>query len=670
MKVKNCFKKSAAVILACLIAAMATACKTSASSGKKPTDSDLSNSFDTDLINKKDRFSETQYKLVSNKRSEYSIVYPKSQETDGKMMLAVAELQSLFLDSTGIALKAYSDDVLTSANKIISLGKTAQFQSNETIVNRVKDEKLGSQGYILKTYGSSVYLVGNSTIADVYAVYEFLEWQFDYEAYARDCYKINKNVSNINLLDFDLVDIPDFEARTPNNFEGMVTRLRGQSYTTGFNAVDGSEFCHNMNALIPGSKYYSEHPKWFAKYVQDGHTGQELCLNAHGDTTERAKLVEAVFNEMTSRLLKDPSIDWISFCQEDTATVCDCTACTKDYALYDRTQHTANYATYIRFINEVARKIKSWNAEVCPERNIIIFLWDYGKVKYAPVKLDEKMKPVTDENGNYLPYSDDLILEDNVAVYFCAFTMANFVGIDNQFNAADLDALKRIQAIMKNPLMYFWIYTTCFADYLMPYDSIETKQEYYKFIKDQGAIGIFDQAQFDNNSAADFGALKSYVSSKLMWNVNEDVDYLIKDFFANYYQDAGEIMNELYDEYRSYFDYLIDEKGMVGGIASMTGYKNQEIWPYSRLKRFQSYIEKAYDAIAKYRYSNFELYETLRIRILKESLTFRYLELSLYPEFYDTETLNKLQTQLRKDCVAAGLTNAAENTSIETLFAY
>jgi len=614
----------------------------------------------------------TEIDLIKNGKVEYVIVYPENKANDENMKKAISELKTLFWEATDVYLSAYSDAVEFSDYKILSLGKTAQANKQTELIEKVNQEKLGAHGYVIETIGNSVYMLGNgnNALAELYAVYEFLKWQFAFECYAKDEYKIEKT-ANKKLVDFNLVDIPSFQSRSAYNFEGLTNaRLRTQAYEDGFNNVDGNTFCHNLYALIPGEKYYNDHPKWFYQYTGAGQYGQELCLNAQGDEKERQALIDTITEEIKYRFLEDPSVDWTSICQQDTAALCDCSACTKDYALYDRTKLTATYATYIRFINAVAKKIKVWNEEVCPERELVIFLWDYGKVRYAPVKLDANKKPIVDENGNYMPYSDDLILEDNVAVYYCGLHNANIVGLEADAHQDDLEALKRVKAIMKNPLMYFWKQSAPFYDYLMPMHVADTRAEYYKFMIEMGAIGVYDQG-YGGEYGPDFATLESYISAKLMWNVNLNVEDLIQDFFLNYYKDASSVMLDLYNEYRAYMKYLEKEFHIVGGTVEMaTTLKNEKYWPYMRLKGFSAYIDKAYGTIEKYRNSDPALYEKLYKRIKKESLTFRYLELTLYSNFYDSNTVLSMQQQLKFDCIDCGMTERAEFISIDELFAY
>lgn len=615
---------------------------------------------------------ETDNYLIKNGSSDYIIVYNENVKSDSNILKAVSDLQSLFMEATGYFLPSASDAEEFSSNKIISIGRTIQSTYIDGLYSKLESSNLGQHGYVVKTHKDSVYILGNTTFGDMYGMYEFLERQFKFDAFAKDEFYIETNVLDKKLLDFDLTYRPYFDSRTPINFELMgCERTRSNDYSSPFNSVGGGDLCHNVNALIPGSKYYNRHPEWFVKWTGDGHTGQELCLNAHGDAASRQILVNTVAEEMEWRLLADTSTDWISFCQEDTSTVCTCPACTHDDVLYDST-NTAYFAIYIRFINEVAKLIKAWNKEVCPNRNIIIFLWNYGKCSSAPVKLNpDTRKPLADENGNYMPFSDDLILEDNVALYMCGFSSGSLMPVDNMFNQETVEQVKRIKAIMRNPLMYFWCYSSAFPCYFAPFNVIETRKEYYKYMKSCGAIGVYDQGQFDNEFSTDWGALKAYVSAKLQWNIDYDLDTLISDFMKNYYKDASEEMAQMYEFYRSYFSYLVEERGVEGNIVNMaTTYLTSSYWPYGIVEQMLSFIDKAYEKILPLKSSNPDLYAKIFRRIKKESLTYRYLEIELYSSYFTFEKLNEMKASLREDSIDCGLTKMAEMNPISNLYAY
>lgn len=87
-----------------------------------------------------------------------------------------------------------------------------------------------------------------------------------------------------------------------------------------------------------------------------------------------------------------------------------------------------------------------------------------------------------------------------------------------------------------------------------------------------------------------------------------------------------------------------------------------------RIQRFLDYIDMAYNEIEPLKTSDPEKYALLYNRLNKESLSWRYLELSIYPETYDTTMLEVMQNQLLTDCISCGLTKANEQQAIQNLF--
>jgi hypothetical protein len=81
------------------------------------------------------------------------------------------------------------------------------------------------------------------------------------------------------------------------------------------------------------------------------------------------------------------------------------------------------------------------------------------------------------------------------------------------------------------------------------------------------------------------------------------------------------------------------------------------------------HIDRAYLAIDHLKVMDAALYQKLYNRINLESLPYRWLKIRLYPDRYNTVTLNEAKEQLLKDAMELGVTYASENSGIEGLFA-
>lgn len=677
-KIQNVTKKLISILLLCSLTFSVVACNGTGNSGNNSGSAGESTSSDSVSSGNEDNeynatgrltydLSHTLHvydvadgtkPLVQNGKCDYTIVYPAAYASDSNIATAIGNLRNYIKESTGISIPAKTDAEKNDSSKIISLYATvqsAQDSAASTFYAQYKSQ-LNSQGYVIKTSGDSVYLMGNGTLSIAYASYEFLHWQFGYEGYSSTVYDLERNVSEMSLKEFNLVDVPDLESRSGSY--SVPACYRQMSEANQFNATDGNSWCHNWSELLPQSKYGKDHPEWYG--------GIQLCLEAGGDAESRQEMIDAVYEEMRWRLETDPTKDWIAFSHEDGGTWCGCAACTKDIGLYDDGIKCASFASLVRFTNEVAAKIKKWNEENCPDRNIIIFIYRYGKPLTMPVKLDANKKPVLDENGNYQPYSDDLVIADNVGVIYCGF--GNGIEYIGHPDITDPDSLKRITDCMVDsvgkPRIYFWVYSAIFRDYITPASYIDTRQDYYQFCVSQGGVAMLDMGRYSTTNGTDWTDLKAYISAKLMWNCQADVQELTKNYMKACFGDASETMTEMYQESRVWKKYLV-ENGVALNTASSASAKN---YPLGVIKKFQAYIEQAYRDIETYRQTDKELYEVLSTNILRESLTWRYLEIKLYPSSWSGEELKNVQSQFLTDCATASLTEAFEHSNIAQLF--
>ena len=308
-------------------------------------------------------------------------------------------------------------------------------------------------------------------------------------------------------------------------------------------------------------------------------------------------------------------------------------------------------------MNAVAREVKAWNREECPERDIKIVFFSYGAISMPPVVMDENKVPVVDENGNYTAYSDEYILEDNLVVQVCGFGN-DVCDIHSTNSESDYQRIARWRAVCDQ--FFFWCYSTTFSNYMIPFNCVETRGELYEFMYGQGAELIFDNAQYGTAYSSDFGTFKSYIYSQMMWNVRGDLDQLIENFFNNYYGEAAPAMKKMYSEYRSYMKYLYEVKNLGYYIHGAAQYATAEAWPYQRIQGFLSCIDEAFAAIEPLQSSDPDRYETLHTRILREEITYRYLELYIYPGTFSTDAYSAAINQLLLDCYTAGITEGAE----------
>ena len=582
--------------------------------------------------------------FITNGESDYKIVY-SAQETDEMIAEdAVSELQYFIREATGLTLEIVTDRGLRyDANaKYLSVGENAL---SEQAGFRPDKELLGQNGYTIVSDGNSVFLLGGGRFGTLYSVYEFLKWQFGYEQYAVDEFKIERGVTDMNLKKFNIVDVPDFEWRLGNYGEywfgdTFPKRMRMQRTEDIWIQLGGLPW-HNFKATIPPSVYQAEHPDWFSP------DGLQLCLSRDVEG-----LSDEVVEQMKKYIEANPHLSNLTFTQEDINVWCSCPSCS---ALKSR--YGVNAASNIRFINVVAQKLRAWLEAEHPDREITIVIFAYHQVEEAPATLNA-------ETGRYEPIDDTVVLEENVAVMYAPIFANHYYDFDSGQNTRVDETMKKWQALTDK--IYLWSYSTYFVNYLAPFDCFNSLQEKYIYAYRNNVRYLFDQGQYNQNVGTDWYRLKEYLSSKMAWNVQLDMQALIDDFFENYFKDAADAMMKYFRSYRTWFAHISAEYGVSGTIGENV--VNRHYWPQRVLREWLGYMEEAMESIAPLRETNAALYQKLADRITLESISVRHLDLVLYEDTYTPSQYRQEYLSFKDDCGRLGVNNYNEWNAIDQYF--
>ena len=509
-------------------------------------------------------------------------------------------------------------------------------------------------------------MIGGDTTGTLNAVYEFLHYQFGYEAYTSEAIDINQNVSESKLLDFDISKIPDIAVQ-----ESMSQYFRENKYIEGHkmgfdswresfvNLPGSNEPWHNTLDVISPEKYYDEHPKWF--YLPDDNLENgNLHYTAHGDDAELEALQDEVFRIFTESIEREFSNgnypDQIGFMSMDNKDWVS-----SDEPFLNSPGHTGSEdsvqefkdkyggayaaAMQIKFINPIAKRLKAYMEENWPGREMNIMIFAYLACESAPVKL---------ENGNYVPIDKDVVVEDNVTVLIAPI-YADY-GIDLQASTLP-DLADRWAALSNNRA--FWFYDYYFAHTLFYFDTTYNLQALYKFAKDNGCRWIFNESPTEEHLFP-FGNLKLYIQSKLSWNVDCDVNKIIDNFFKGYFKNAAGNMRKFFDELTSYCAWLRTEKNISGYCGSDPD--NKMFWEENVVNGFMDYINAALEDI-KAVSDDEKLYQQLYDRIIRESLMPRYIQLRHFSlnSFEDDDSFQSAVKNFKADCARFGITSSGLN---------
>ena len=199
----------------------------------------------------------------------------------------------------------------------------------ERYLSHIDWNKLGDNGFVLKSGAEGVYIAGACDLGTLYGVYHLLEKHLGVRWFMPG--EIGEVVPRSNTLvigTFEETEIPSFRVRWIESGDWALRQKMNVSIEVGDRPV-GINWrwgFHTHFKLIPPEEYFDEHPDWFALYGRKrrrptpGRQGQQLC-------TSNAELIE----EMATRIIKmfdrDPSLDILALAPQDGGGFCQCRAC-------------------------------------------------------------------------------------------------------------------------------------------------------------------------------------------------------------------------------------------------------------------------------------------------------------------------------------------------------
>lgn len=631
----------------------------------------------------------TQDYLVEKANSNYDIVI--ASDASETIVTASIELQTLFEEATSIKLDIIRDDGLTHSkdNTYLSIGKNALSESANFTVSATE---VKSQGFKIKTIDKTIYMLGATDRGSLYAVYEFLALEFNFEHFFTDVYDIEKNVTDRNLNSYDVVEIPDIDQMggpntgylqyIPQNANRMrVIPWSGWSIPQNtYNAV------HNIMEILPAERFNKPeknpdeyHPDWYVDGDEkltcfSAHTDLEDILNPYSDPenpTEYDYLLDA-FLEVIQNGVKKSDAEIFSISQEDNVSFCPCDYCTEISQTYK-----ANSALLVLLCNNLSDKMAEWfeTPEGAPyKRDLKILLFAYQETESAPVNYNSKSK-------TYEPSAPEMKCRDNVGVHIAPLGIYSTYDLDYSINQEFTETVISWRALTDK--FAFWIYDVNFSHYFYPYDSFVVRQDLYKFLAEAGTMVLNDQGQTQNiGSCTAWDNLKSYLETKLRWDTDADLAALTRRYFDFCYKSAADTMYSLYIQTRAYSNEMKQKfangeysglnAGNIGHIFG--GINNKQLWAKSTLERWCNEYLTAFEELKQIEKTDPDGYEKAYKMICAEAASPLYILIDLYQDegVYAEQTVKDMKAKFKEYCTDAGINSYLDSTlsgGIENLYA-
>ena len=425
----------------------------------------------------------SQIAVVKNGKAAGRIIVNKNSVTDFK---AATLLNTLVNKITDTPLPVMSSGVKARSGDII-------IQS----LNSDNSLKLTEDGFNLKVEGSKFYISGLGS-GTVNGVVTLLEKYFGVHYYAAHALKYKKSRDFVIPANLNLTENPSFRHRQTQAYsiaEDSLYKIWHKLEEPG-EIFAASYWVHTFDRLLPSGKLGTSHPEYFS-YINGMRrpgSASQWCLTNPDVFEIVAKRVDSVFKA-------NPAQTMISVSQNDgNFTNCQCESCK---AIDDKEGSPSGSIIY--FMNKLATRF--------PDKEFSTLAYLYS------VTPPQHLKP--------LP---------NVNIILCNIDCNREVSLtENASCQAFMKNMEGWAEISDN--IFVWDYGINFDNYVSPFPNFHILQTNMQLFKQNNVNMHF--SQIAGSKGGDFSELRSYVVAKLLWNVNCNVDSVIKSFLEGYYGKAA-----------------------------------------------------------------------------------------------------------------------------------
>ena len=607
---------------------------------------------------------ETDGYLLDKAKSDYKIILADDAALPVK--IAAEEFNLFFKKATRTELPVVSDKNVKydAESKYISLADNAY--SGQAGVNG-DSLKVNTDGFAIKTKGKSIFVVGKGDYGVLYGVYQLLSYLIGFECYGIDNEYYEENISKIRLYDYDVVSSPSFPIR-PAGYGCLDTsketlnrmRLLNKSNTLKIRGALG----HTSLSFLPPSIFYDKenhpdeyHPDW---YYVEGTVPQQLCYSAHGNEQELEKMIEECAAITKQELIDQPEQTIVNMSLQDNNCWCNCDKCQAESKKYG-----SDAAVVVKFLNRLSRKIYDWfdTEEGKPyKRDVKFIFYAYFALETPPANYDET-------SGKWTIIDESVKCDKNVVPQVC-ITVGNYT---KALTTEEINKSARRQiegwSLLADDI-FAYMYSANYKYFLIPYDTFNAMQDWYKYYYDKGSLKIYDLGQGNEyGTCTGWSGLKMYLNAKLSWYVDANTEELTENYFKATYKDGAENMKKVFDEYRVLSNYNSDNtKGYLSSVISAGPYiLKADYWPYAKLLEWRDDMNKALAAVSHYEQTDLQKYERTTKAIRCERIWVNYLLYGIYSNYLTSEQLKVIKTELYDDLTLCKITKENEHGPIDPL---
>ena len=473
----------------------------------------------------------TTYRIAKNSVTSYVII--QSEDASKVEVFAADQLSDYLQKITGAHFPIVKEkDALPDARIVVGSGALSR-----KVLGSERVAQLGVDGFIIQGSGSDILLVGKEPLGTLYAVYSFLERELGCRWL--NCYgeEFVPQAKSVLLKEIDRTSAPAFDQRDiylryyhkdisliwPFMVANGVNRplpanLEEKSGSNGLRFVQHSPSCHSLfyylapeigrhqlqvlQKEIKEHPVFKEHPDYFSLISGKRVTTHQLCFS---NTGLRKRVTDSVLSRM-HRMNGQGMFDLSAM--DVPGDFCQCANC---QAIVNREGMPG--APLLDYLVELGREVK----EKYPEA------W-LSTLAYRRLQTEKPPR--------------HLVMPDNLIIIFAPIDNNFWASFEHPSNA---ETLKNLKAwAKKNSKLWVWYYTNPYGDGTLPIGNLTKIGEDFRLFKRVGVSGFFIQHDAGIPDSHRLADLQTWLVAKLMWDPDQDLEELIRDFTNIYYGAASE----------------------------------------------------------------------------------------------------------------------------------
>lgn len=596
--------------------------------------------------------------LVENGVAKYQIVLQKDLPAD--VISAVSEMNGYIQDRTGALLSTSVDNGKTPNGKFISIGDTSMAEAVG-----LETDSIRYDGYRIRSVDGNLYIKANLDRGLKYGIYGFIERFIGVRWLTNDYTYIPEQTQTLNAYPCDVIDEPVFQMR--EWLGGDITL--NSAFRDKMRCYNGSDiWCKDVDSSHNTTQYVNPehidpsdsegrtlgetHPEYFTTYTNKVAPTTELCftngITADGKLAEGQSVASLMIDKIKSFLVKDAEKREIEYMmigkEDDRRAVCNCDTCE------ERRKEILDSGIWVMYMNVIEEEVNAWLREE-QNREVKFIMFAYQYTQTPPV--------VTKNDGSYAPINDLVVANDNIYVRIAP------IDADYTYSFADPR-----QSLFQKTIIYgwdavadhfmIWDYQCNFVEYFWYYPTNHYLKENLQTYADMGVVNIMNQSSYTQDKIW-FDQLRSYVSSKLYWNLDWDMEYLMNEFIELFYDAAAPMVKEVYRLFDDYYASLrMDGKLKVSILQETAPFLGGELHEIGWLNKIITTIDNAMLGVKaedlKTGVSVGEVQE--RLELIK--LTPMRMILRNYTSYYGEETKKSYAIEFFELCDKYGITYLGE----------